>query len=64
MSAEEATFTLTVSESELTLLVSALSHMEKRQLYLEALARTQGREKEARARRESAATTLQLAEKL
>jgi hypothetical protein len=63
MTAEES-FTVTVTESELTLLVSSLSYMENRQLFLANLASNQGREKEALARRESAITTVTLSEKL
>jgi hypothetical protein len=64
MTAEESIFSVTVTESELTLLISSLAYLEKRQLFLANMATNQGREKEALARRESAATTVQLSEKL
>jgi hypothetical protein len=40
----ERQFTLQVSETELTLIISSLSHMERRQLYLANLAGNQGRD--------------------
>jgi len=60
----ESSFTVTVTESELNLLVSSLEYMEKRQLFLATMAANQGREKESLARRESAGTTAALSEKL
>jgi hypothetical protein len=60
----ESIFTLQLTETELTLILSALSWLEKRQLYLENLARNHGRDREALARRESATTTVALSEKL
>jgi hypothetical protein len=64
MTAQEPMFTLTLSESELTLLISSLSYMENRQLYLSNIAKNRGRTKEAEARLESAATTAKLVERL
>jgi hypothetical protein len=60
----EATFTVTVTESELTLLITSLAYMEKRQLFLATMASNQCRDKESLARRESAGTTAKLSERL
>jgi hypothetical protein len=60
----EKTFQIELTESQLNLIISALSWIEKRQLYLEVLARNHGRDKEALARRESATATVALSEKL
>jgi hypothetical protein len=60
----EATFEVTLSESELNLLVSSLEYMASRQSFLENLAINQGRDREALARRESAGTTAALSERL
>lgn len=61
---EERTYTVILTEDELTLVVSALSHLEKRHLYLEALARGNARDREAQARRESATRIVALSDKL
>ena len=60
----ESSFTVTVTESELNLLVSSLEYMARRQSFLENLATNQGRDREALARRESAGTTAALSERL
>jgi hypothetical protein len=62
--APERQFTLTVTETELTLLCSSLEYMGRRQLYLATLAANQGREKERLARIESAGTAVKLSERL
>jgi hypothetical protein len=60
----EREFLLKVTETELTLLVTSLEYMERRQLFLATLASNQGRDKESLARRESAGTTAKLSERL
>jgi hypothetical protein len=54
----ESEFTLRVTQTELTMLVTALEYLERRNLFIATLADNQGRDKEAIARRESAATTV------
>jgi hypothetical protein len=51
---EESIFTITVTESELTLLVNALSYLEKRQLFIAAMESHQNRQSEAIDRCEAA----------
>jgi hypothetical protein len=64
MTEKEPTYTLSVKESELTLLVSSLAYFEKRQLFLANMESRQGRDKQALARRETAAATFKLSERL
>lgn len=64
MNHEESIFTITVTESELTLLVNALSYLEKRQLFIAAMESHQNRQSEAIDRCEAAAETATLAAKL
>jgi hypothetical protein len=61
---ESPVYTVIVTESELTLLVSSLAYMEKRQIFLSNLESNQGREKAALARLKTAAATVQLSDKL
>jgi hypothetical protein len=61
---KEEFFTITISESELILLVSSLAYLEKRQIFLSNMESNQGRENEALARLESASKTVDLSEKI
>jgi hypothetical protein len=61
---KEQFFTITISEAELILLVSALHYLEKRLIFLANMESNQGREKEAIARLESASSTVELSEKI
>jgi hypothetical protein len=60
----EGEFTLTISSFELTLLISSLEWMSRRQNFLALLATNQGRDQEAGARREGAAAISALSERL
>ena len=62
--APEREFALTVTQTELTMLVTALEYLERRNLFIATLADNQAREKEAVARRESAALASALSERL
>jgi hypothetical protein len=64
MTAAERTFTLVFTESDLTKIVAALWREEHRQLFLARMADTQGRSKEAEARRASAGAAQALSERL
>jgi hypothetical protein len=58
----EREFSLTVTQTELTTIVTALEYLERRHLFIATLA--DNREKEAVARRESAALASALSERL
>jgi hypothetical protein len=60
----EREFGLRVTQTELTMLVTALEYLERRNLFIATLADNQAREKEAVARRESAALASALSERL
>jgi hypothetical protein len=64
VTAEQSTYTVTVTAAELTLLITSLSYQENRQLYLSNLAKTRGRTKEAEVRLESARTAVALCNRL
>lgn len=63
-SSAEKTFTVELTESELTTIVAALWHKERNQVRLAQIARREENTKLEAIRRESAAAALRLADKL
>ena len=60
----EREYNVPLTETELTIVISALEYLERRQHFLASLAATHGRDRECKARREGAAAASALSDRL